>query len=54
MGASNREPQEYSKNITEYKDLGRYVRVIFLLYSWGSLLGGPSKVPFRACAGGPR
>ena len=28
----------------EYKDPGRYIPVIFLLYSWGSLFGVPSKV----------
>ena len=29
----------------EYKDPGRYIPVMFLLYSWGSLFGIPSKVP---------
>ena len=29
----------------EYKDPGRYIPNLFLLYSWGSLLGVPSKVP---------
>ena len=27
----------------EYKDPGRYIPFIFLLYSWGSLFGVPSK-----------
>ena len=29
----------------EYKDPGRYVPVIYLLYPWGSLFGVPSRVP---------
>ena len=29
----------------EYKDPGRYIPIIFLLYSWGSLLGVPIRVP---------
>ena len=29
----------------EYKDPGRYIPIIFLLYCWGSLFGVPSKVP---------
>ena len=34
------------RNIIEYKDPGRYVPTIFLLYSWGgSLFGVPSTVP---------
>ena len=41
----NREPQEYSRNIMEYKDPGRYIPIIFLLYSWGSLFGVSNKVP---------
>ena len=45
MGTPNREPQEYSRNIIECKDPGRYIPVIFLLYSSGSLFGVPSKVP---------
>ena len=40
-------PQEYSRNIMEYKDPGRYFPIIFLLYSWGSLFGVPSEVPLR-------
>ena len=32
-------------NMIEYKDPGRYIPFIFLLYSWGSLFGVPSKVP---------
>ena len=30
MGTPNREPQEYSKNIIEIKDLGGYIPIIFL------------------------
>ena len=29
----------------EYKDPGRYIPIIYLLYSWGSLVGAPSRVP---------
>ena len=36
MGTPNREPQEYSRNIIECKDRGRYIPNSFLLYSWGS------------------
>ena len=45
MGTSNRKPQEYSRNIIEDKDPGRYIPIICLLDSWGSLFGVPSKVP---------
>ena len=45
MGTPNREPQEYSRNIIEYKDPCRFFPIIFLLYSWGSLFGVPIKVP---------
>ena len=45
MGTPNREPQEYSRNIMEYEDPGRYIPIIYLLYSWGSWFGVPSKVP---------
>ena len=45
LGTPNREPQEYSRNIMEYKDPGRYIPIIYLLYSWGSQLGVPSRVP---------
>ena len=31
MGTPNRKPQEFSKNITEYEDPGRYIPNIFLL-----------------------
>ena len=46
LGTPNREPQEH-RNITEYKDPGGYIPIIFLLYSWGSLFGVPSKVPLK-------
>ena len=45
MRTPNREPQEYSRNRIEYKDPGRYIPFMFLLYSCGSLFGVPSKVP---------
>ena len=46
MGTPNREPQEYSRNITEIiKDPSGYIPIIFLLYSWGSLFGVPNNVP---------
>ena len=45
MGTQNREPREYSRNIIEYKNPSRYSPIIFLLHSWGSLFGVPSKVP---------
>ena len=45
LGTPNREPQEYSRNIMEYKDLGRYIPIIYLLYSWGSRFGVPIRVP---------
>ena len=51
METPNREPQEYSRNIMEYKDPGRYIPIIFLLYSWGSLFGVPIRVPLiMGCA----
>ena len=45
LGTPNREPQEYSRNIMESKGPGRYIPIIFLPYSWGSLFAVPSKVP---------
>ena len=45
MGTPNKEPQEYSRNIIEFQDLGKYIPIIFVLYSWGSLFGVPLKVP---------
>ena len=45
LGTPNREPQEYSRNRMECKDPGRYIPIIYLLYSWGSLFGVPSRVP---------
>ena len=47
LGTPNREPQEYSRNIMEYKDPDRYIDIIYLLYSWGSLFGVPSRVPLE-------
>ena len=31
----------------EYKDPGRYIPIMYLLYSWGSLFGVPSRVPLK-------
>ena len=45
LGTPNREPQEDSRNIMEYKEPGKYIPIIYLLYSWGSLFGVPSRVP---------
>ena len=45
MGTPNREPQKCSRNIREDKDPGRYIPMIFLLYSWGSLFGVLGKLP---------
>ena len=45
LGTPNREPQEYSRYIMEYKDPGRYIPIICLLYSWGFRFGVPSRVP---------
>ena len=45
LGTPNREPQEYSRNIMECKEPGRYNSIIYLLCSWGSLFGVPSRVP---------
>ena len=45
LGTPNREPSEYSRNIMEYKDPGRHIPIIHLLYSWGSRFGVPSSVP---------
>ena len=37
-GTLNPKP-EYSRNKGDYKDLGKYVPIMFLLYFWGSLFG---------------
>ena len=34
----------------EYKDPGRYIPIIYLLYSWGSQFGVPSRVPLNLSA----
>ena len=31
----------------EYKDPGKYIPIIYLLYSWGSRFGVPSRVPLK-------
>ena len=45
LGTPNWEPQKYSRNIMEYEDPGRYIPIIYLLFSWGSQFGVPSRVP---------
>ena len=45
LGTPNREPQDYNRSVIEVKDPGRYIPIIFLLYSWGSLFGVPNKDP---------
>ena len=52
LGTPNREPQEYSRNIMEYKDPGRYIPIIYLLYSWDSLFVVPSRVPLLTTRSG--
>ena len=42
-GNPNRETREYSRDIMEYKDTGRYIPIIFLLYSEVPGLGFPLK-----------
>ena len=45
MGPPNIQPQEYSRNITGIYLPGSLYSIIFLLFSWDSLFGVPSKVP---------
>ena len=52
LGTPNREPLEYSRNIMEYKDPGRYIPIIYLLYSWGSRFGVPRRVRLVSPRGG--
>ena len=47
MGTPHKEPQEHNRNMVEHEDPGRYIPVILLLYSWGSLFRVPTKNPFR-------
>ena len=35
----------------EYKDPGSYIPIIYLLYSWGSRFGVPSRVPLNVWGG---
>ena len=46
LGIPNREPQEYSRNKKGIYLPGSLPSIIFLLYSWGSLFGVPSKGGF--------
>ena len=45
LGTPNREPQKYSRYIIGIYLPGSSYSIIFLLYSWGSLFGVPSRVP---------
>ena len=45
LGTPKREPQEYSRYIIGIYLPGSLYSIIFLLYSWGSLFGVPSRVP---------
>ena len=47
LGTPNREPQEYSRYIIGIYLPGSLYSIIFLLYSWGSLSGVPSRVPLK-------
>ena len=38
LGTPNREPQEYSRNMMEYKDPGRYIPILYTYH----ILGVPS------------
>ena len=49
LGTPNREPLEYSRNIM---DPGRYIPIIYLLYSLGSRFGVPRRVPLVSPRGG--
>ena len=52
LGTPNREPQEYSRYIIGIYLPGSLYSIIFLLYSWGSLFGVPSRVPLaQGCQG---
>ena len=53
LGTPNREPQEDSRNIIGIYLPGSLCFIIFLLYSWGSLFGVPSKVPLNTKPKGP-
>ena len=35
----------------EYKDPGRYIPIIYLLYSWEPRFGVPSRVPLQSAFG---
>ena len=48
LGTPNWEPQEYSRYIIGIYLPGSLYSIIFLLYSWGSQFGVPSRVPL-AC-----
>ena len=45
MGTPNREPQEYSRYIIGIYLPEALYSIIFLLFSWASLFGVPSRVP---------
>ena len=50
---SKRSLMENGRTIIVYKDPGRYIPIMFLLYSWGSLFGVHIKVPLDLRAGEP-
>ena len=45
LGTPNWEPQEYSRYIIGIYLPGSLYSIVFLLYSWGSQFGVPSRVP---------
>ena len=51
LGTPNREPQEYSRYTIGIYLPGSLYSIIFLLYSWGSLFGVPSRVPLKSAWG---
>ena len=48
LGTPNREPQEYSRYMIGICLPESLYSIIFLLHSWGSLFGVPSRVPLIA------
>ena len=54
LGTPNREPQDYSRYIIGIYLAGSFYSILFLLYSWGSLFGVPSRVPLLMISMKPR
>ena len=52
LGTPKREPQEYSRNIMEYKDPGRYIPIIYLYLLYSFILdlaaSGPRVLPRKS------